>query len=378
LTLGGEPIRVASGVTMAVAPTSTVSQGLIRSAVFAVSQTGVLAYRAASAPSGSSTATASPPEEQRTLFWLDRNGQRVSSVGTTGGYAGLDLSPDGRRVAVHRHEGSGGDSWILDLNESRVQRLTFDTTQENSSPIWSPDGARIAFSSRRNNKWGIYAKPADGTGAEELIIETDARTSPMSWTPDGKQLVYFHAAGNGDVWAVPVAGDRKPIPILQTQFSEVFPHLSPDGKWLAYMSNETGRSEIYVKPFPDGPGKWQVSTDGGAFPRWRADGRELFFFFGAMFAADIRVAGASLRPGVPRRIFGLADPSANHFAHHRFAVSPDGQRFLVSQPGPAGGAGGGGLADQLAAAADQIEAPAALSGNPVTVILNWTRLLNKN
>jgi dipeptidyl aminopeptidase/acylaminoacyl peptidase len=278
---------------------------------------------------------------------------------------------------VHRHEGTGGDNWFFDLAQGRMQRLTFDASQHNASPVWSPDGTRIAFASRRNNREGLYVKLADGTGAEELVTESDAPTAPMSWSHDGKLLVY---AQGGDVWAVPVTADKKPFPLLQSQFAELFPQVSPDGKWLAYQSNATGRLEIYVKPFPEGPGQWQVSTDGGQFPRWRGDAKELYFYFNNnIIAADIRVSGSSIEPGVPRTLFGLAPPSAglNHFQYHRFAVTADGQRFLVSQPGGAGNATAGGLADTIAAAADQGAGVQTSAPNAVSVILNWAQMLKQ-
>ena len=135
----------------------------------------------------------------------------------------------------------------------------------------------------------------------------------MSWSPDGKLVVYTQNSGNGDIWAVPVAGDKKPFPILQSTFAEGFPQVSPDGKWLAYQSNETGRPEIYVKQFPEGPGKWQVSTDGGQFPRWRRDGTELFFYFNNnLIVAAIRASGSSIEADVPKMLFGLAPPGCGY------------------------------------------------------------------
>jgi dipeptidyl aminopeptidase/acylaminoacyl peptidase len=221
---------------------------------------------------------------------------------------------------------------------------------------------------------------ADGTASDELIIESEIVKAPMSWSPDGKLLVYQQITGAVDVWAVPVTGDKKPFRLLQSQFAEQFPQVSADGKWLAYQSNETGRPEIYVKPFPEGPGKWQVSVDGGQFPRWRRDGKELFFYFNNnLFAADIRVAGASLDPGVPRTLFGLPGPSANlnHGPYNRFAVSADGQRFLLSQPGTGGPTTVGGLADTIAAVVDRGGTGATSTTNAVTVVLNWTQMLRK-
>ena len=374
LTLAGEPIRVASGVPLRVAAPIG-SPGITRSANFAVSDTGVLAYRTGATGAAATIGS----DEQRSLFWFDRAGQRSMAIGTPGGYAGVDLSPDGKRFAVHRQEGNGGDNWFFDLAQGRMQRLTFDAARDNSSPVWSPDGTRIAFSAQRNNRWGIYVKLADGTAAEELITESDAPKAPAGWSPDGKLIVFVQNTGGGDVWMVPVDGDKKPLPLLQSQAVELSPQVSPDGRWLAYQSNETGRPEVYVKPFPDGPGKWQVSTDGGVFPRWRRDGRELFFYFtNNLIAADIRVAGSSIEPGVPRTLFGLANPSAafNHDTYNRFAVTADGQRFLISQQGTGGPTGSGGLADNIATLADQGGAPGS-NPNAITVVLNWPRMLNE-
>jgi len=376
LTLSGEPIRVASGVPLRV-PAPNGSPGITQSANFYVSQTGVLAYRTGAA----GAAPAAGNDEQRSLFWFDRNGQQSASIGTPGAYAGVDLSPDGRRFAVHRHEGTGGDNWIFDVAQGRMQRLTFDASQHNQMPIWSPDGTRIAFGSQRDNRWGLYVKPADGTAVEELITESEAPKLPMSWSPDGKMLVYVQGAGTAlDVWAVPVAGDRKPVPLLQSPSVEAFPQVSPDGKWMAYMSNETGRVEIYVKSFPEGPGKWQVSTDGGVYPRWRRDGKELYFYFNnALIAADIRVTGSSVEAGVPRTLFGLAEPSATFpdGTYLRFAVTADGQQFLISQAGAGGGATAGGLADAIATLADGGGGSGSSTPNAVTVVLNWPRVLRQ-
>jgi dipeptidyl aminopeptidase/acylaminoacyl peptidase len=221
----------------------------------------------------------------------------------------------------------------------------------------------------------------DGTAREELIAESDPPKMPMSWSPDGKLLVCWTIGSGtfGDVWAVPLTGDRKPFPILQTQSNETNPQVSPDGKWIAYSSDETGRSEIYIGSFPEGPGKWQVSTDGGQFPRWRRDGKELYFIQApTLMAAEIRVMGSSVQPGVPRTLFGLNNPNLTvpHNAYHRFAVSADGQRFLVPQPG-AGPNVSGGLADNIAAVADQGGAGVIGATGGVTVVLNWPQMVKR-
>ena len=186
---------------------------------------------------------------------------------------------------------------------------------------------------------------------------------PMSWSSDGKYIVYwvYDPKTNSDAWAIPLTGDRRPFPILQTPFNEQWPEISPDGKWIAYTSDETGPLEIYVRPFPNGAGKWQISTNGGIFPRWRRDGKELFYLSnanaGSVMAAEIRVDGSSFDAASPRALFNSGYVNFNHATnYHVFGVSADGQRFLIPRP------------------------EAALTGDvaatPITVVLNWTAALN--
>jgi Tol biopolymer transport system component len=389
LSLSGEAIRVADGVPLYGAGTpgapAPATSSLTRNAIFAVSQNGVLIHR-----SGATTGAAQPAPlgDQRSIVWIDRSGGRIEQVGSPGTYAGLDLSPDGARFAVHRHEGLGGDNWSFDLTQGRMQRLTFDTDQDNQSPIWSPDGRQIAFSSRRDNKWGLYVKSADGTGNEELIFESDVPKAPLDWSPDGKLLVYTQLTPNPDVWAVPLAGEKKPIPLVQSESVEQYPQVSPDGRWLAYQSNETGRNEIYIKPFPEGPGKWQVSTEGGNFPRWGRGGKELYFTQGAsMWVAAIRVTGSAPEAGVPQSLFGLGgNPSTAlnaHNAYNRFAVTDDGEKFLMTLAGDQSNVVLG-ISETIASIADQGGTtlipviPGSLpssSTGAITVVLNWPRLM---
>ena len=185
--------------------------------------------------------------------------------------------------------------------------------------------------------------------------------SPMSWSPDGKFIVYWvrDPKTASDQWVIPLTGDRKSFPILHSSFSERWAEISPDGKWIAYTSNETGRYEIYVTSFPNGEGKWQLSTNGGSFPRWRADGRELYFLnnssLGKLMATDIRVTGSSLQPAVPRALFDSGYVDAGHSVnYHPYAVSPDGQRFLIPRP---------------EGASTEAAPP------PITVVLNWAAAL---
>jgi Tol biopolymer transport system component len=270
------------------------------------------------------------------LTWVDRSGKTIETVGASAPYIGPDLSPDGKRIAVHRHEGDGGDVWVLDSGPGAGTRYTGDGSNkvENSPPIWSPDGTRIIYGSTRNGKGGLYMKRADGVGPEELLIESEASKVPMSWSRDGKYLVYW-TPGQMQ-WILPLTGDRKPFQFSEGQSSHA--QISPDGKWVAYLSFETGRGEIYVKPFPTGSGKWRVSKDGGVFARWKGDGSELYFLaaptIAKMMAVEIHVNGASIQAGEPRALFDSGYINVNHPGgnYHTFAVSADGQRFLVPRP----------------------------------------------
>src|SRR5262249_13807411 len=163
--------------------------------------------------------------------------------------------------AVHRHDPNGGDLWVFEPQRATPLRLTFDPSQDNSSPVWSPDGKSIAFGSQRNGKWGIYQKASDGSGDEQLLYETSAPVMPMNWSREGQALVFWlnDPKTSSDLWVLPMRGDRKAEPFLQSSFNESFGQISPDAKWIAYASNESGKSEIYVRPYPSGPGKWQVS-----------------------------------------------------------------------------------------------------------------------
>ena len=382
--LAPDSVRVADGLPH--------SQG--GAAPFAASHSGVLVYRSPAdrtvAPLADAGRTdggvGSPPP----LSWWSRDGQ-VAPASSPARWIGVDLSPDGKRIAAHRHDGAGGDVWVFDVGEQTPTRFTFDGAQDNSSPIWSPDGLRIAFASRRNGKWGLYTKVADNTRAEELVVETEFPAIPMSWSPDGKRLVYsvVDPKTGGDVWSVAVDGDgtpQKPAAILQTPADERNPQVSPDGQWLAYSSNETGRSEVYVRPFPQGPGRIQVSVDGGVYPRWRRDSRELYFLnlvsMGGMMASELRVTGASIARTVPRRLGQTFFVSQTHAggAHHAFAVAADGERFLIPQFSGLADGFGGSIAAMFGAVNQAIAADRSGRGNlgaggddlPITVVLDWT------
>jgi Tol biopolymer transport system component len=342
MTFSGEPVPVAEQVESAVVP------GLVS---FSVSNTGTLAY-------GTGAGNNTPLR----LTWVDRQGKVIGVVGDDGNYRGVDLSPDGSHVATHRHDGNGGDVWLTELSRGTTSRFTFDASQDNSSPIWSPDGKEIVFGSLRAGKWGIYRKSSSNAGNEEKLIESDIQILPMAWAPDGRSLLYWasNPTTSSDQWLLPLTADRKAVPLLNTRFAEQHPQVSPDGKWMSYHSNETGRAEVYVRPFPTGTSKWPVSTGGGAFARWRGDGRELFYMSGPssgkMIAVDVKSADKVFEAGTPRVLFdsGYVNLSAGGGNYHTFAVSHDGQRFLIPRP--------------VSTAADTL-------ASPIVVVTNWAEAI---
>jgi Tol biopolymer transport system component len=382
LSFTGEAIRVADKLPYA--PTGA--------APFAASNTDVLVYRndpQSQGSPGGSTASSIP---DRPLRWVLRNGSG-EQVAAPGGWAGPDLSPDGKRAAIHRHDPDGGDIWIFTTGQTTPSKFTFDASQDNSSPVWSPDGTRIAFASRRNGKYGLYVKLADNTRNEELVTEAERAMTPMSWS--GDRLVYWTSDPKtaGDIWTVPLSGDKKPLAILHTQADERNPQVSPDGKWMAYSSNETGRSEIYIRQFPEGSAKIQVSVSGGIFPRWRRDGKELYFMslvsLGAMMASDIRLSGGSIERDAPHTLFQTIYLSNGHSGgqHNAYAVSADGQRFLIPQfeSITTFGRGRGGVIAAITAVLPAVSAdrhaataPTTQSTAPITVILDWSAALARS
>ena len=197
------------------------------------------------------------------------------------------LSPDGSKLAFAVETNGVGDIWVLDLIRKTKTRLTFGPLYS-GYPIWWPDGKSIIFSHGPSGATdSIYRQNADGTGTMGKLLETpNIRDYPYSISPDGQYIAYMRSdpkSNTGlDIWALPMSpdksGEKKPFPVIATNFLDVTPAFSPDGKWLAYANNETGRMEIYIQPFPGGAGRWQVSTAGGSKPNWRKDGKELYFF----------------------------------------------------------------------------------------------------
>jgi eukaryotic-like serine/threonine-protein kinase len=244
--------------------------------------------------------------------------------------------------------------------EGKTSRLTVDPGVDRS-PVWSPDGTRIAFAGTRAGKTSLYQKLVDGTVSDEqLLLESSANNVsvfPTDWSTDGRYIAYVLSGTfplRSDVWVLPLFGDRKPFPVAQTAFIETSAMFSPDGRWIAYMSNEAGAPNVYVQPFPPEGKRYQASTDGGAQPFWRSDGKELFFLKpdGTMMAAPIN-GTSRFDVGVPKSLFPAVHPSALTTVNLQYGVMRDGQRFLVNVR------------------------PQESSVVPLTVIVNWTATIPK-
>jgi serine/threonine protein kinase len=284
---------------------------------FSVSQNGVLAYRRA------------PPEQNNDLTWYDRQGKRLGTVGEPAIYSNPALSPDGKRLAISRLDLASNtrNIWVMDLVRGTSSRFTFEKA-DHLNPVWSPDGSRIAFSSPRKSETirDLYWKSASGAGTEEAILEDSGNKSLENWSPDGKFLLFNLNLGT-EIDAVPIGGDRKPFPVLKSSFSQDHASVSPDGRWIAYSSQESGRREVFVQNFPLAGGKWQISTNGGTEPSWRRDGKELYFMEGIkLVAVEVKASGSSFDAGIPKELFKV--PEVATLRRNNYVPTADGQRFL--------------------------------------------------
>ncbi|HJW14977.1 MAG TPA: protein kinase [Thermoanaerobaculia bacterium] len=308
-------------------------------AVFSVSDNGLLAYQ----ESGGAG-------DQHQFTWFDHDGKQLPNPEAKGNLWFPRLSHDGRRLLFA--QGDPGDVWLEDLSRHVTTRLTFNPSDDNSA-VWSPDDTRIYFMSQRSGAGDIYQKAASGTGADELLFSSNSLKNPTSVSPDGRYLLYdaLNPKTKWDVEALSLT-DRKVIPFLHGEFDENEGEFSPDGHWVAYASNESGRYEIYVQPFPEPGGKWQVSTNGGSFPAWRRDGKELFYIAPdrKLMAVPVKT-GEAFEPGTAAPLFEIRlrnDPTRH------YDVSADGQRFLVNMP----------LGEET-------------SSPPISLVQNWTALLRQ-
>jgi len=277
------------------------------------------------------------------LTWIDRTGSTLSTVGDAAPYINLALSPDERRAAVSLAtvNPDNRDIWVIDLARNIQTRMTFDPAGD-GSPVWSPDGSRIAFQGVRAGAVTLRQKVVNSTAAYEALIEGSGFIEPSDWSADGRFIAYTNArgtatitgragniSGTSDIWVLPLFGDRKPFPLVQTQFPENSGVFSPDGRWIAYTAVEGDVANVYAQPFQGG-GKYQVSRDGGSHPLWRADGRELFYLApDATMMAVAVAAGDQLEAGAPEALFGSDVQRLN--AGRLYGVTKDGKRFLVAR-----------------------------------------------
>ncbi len=289
-------------------------------ASFSVSLTGALLYVPAQ--------VAEAALASRALVWVDRQGREQSVNAPPRAYFALRLSPDGTRAAIDIRD-QDGDIWVWNFARQTLTRLTFDRSGD-IFPVWTPDGRRIAFNRTGGNI--VFWRPADGTGMEERLY---AGGIPMSFLPDGKSLIVGYGEEQ-DLGLLPLDGKGQATPLFQTTFSEGPAEISPDGRWLAYRSNESGQNQVYVRPFPDvNSGRWQVSPAGGTHPAWARSGRELFYLDanGALTAVSIQTT-PTFGAGNPMKLFDTRYLSAS--GARSYDVSPDGQRFLMIKDMPAG------------------------------------------
>ena len=334
-TLTGEAIPFADQVQV-----SEVS-AFLRTGSFSVSETGALVYQAD--PAGGSD-----------LVWFDRTGHELGRLGDRAKYLDVALSPNSLLASVSVMEPGTAtrDVWIYDVVRGLRNRFTFDP-EDDLDAKWSADGSRVAYASRRKGHLDLYVKTASGVESEQLLWADNLDKYPQGWSPDGRFLLYVTVGGPTglDMWVLPLFGEeRKPFPFLQTRFSTGTGQFSPDGRWIVYRSNETGRFEIYVAPFPGPGGKWQISRTGGSLPRWRRDGKEILYVApgNSLMAAPLTIDGGRVEVGPVRELFQLRPVTPRYF----YDVSSDGQRFLVNT------------------ALDRATAP-------ITLITNWTAALKK-
>jgi Tol biopolymer transport system component len=328
--VSGEPVPVAQGVASF---RSRADWGW-----FSASPSGVLAYR-----EGGASAVQ--------LAWVDRKGGRLETVGEPGPYGQIALSPDERRVALEMPGDEGLDLWVMDVARGVASRVTTDPADE-GNPVWSPDGRELVYQKNATGGIDLFRKGLGRGASAEPLLESPGNDFPEDWSRDGRTLFYIIGAADGQaVWALPLADDGPPELVLKTGFRVAEPRLSPDGRWLAYISDESGRFEVYVEPFRRPGERVRVSVDGGGQPKWRNDGKELFFrpLGGPLMAVEVKDERERLEVGRPTELFDVGVTATATGTD--YAVSSDGQRFLVKVPADEG------------------------SRTRIHVVTNWTSLL---
>jgi serine/threonine-protein kinase len=336
----GTPVAVLSGVMQVRRLRNATQTNLVPQVAF--SSTGTMAY-----------IPVNPRPRQKALTWVDRAGLEQPTGASGGDYFQPRVSPDGRRVAVTVLEGGGdhNDVWLYDLTRETWSRFTSEG--DNAFPLWAPDGRQLTYVSNKAGPDNMYRKSLDGSGPEERLLASDRPNYPFSWAAGVLAFVAPFPRTAQDIWVLRPDRPGKPSPFLETPFGEGAPAFSPDGRWLAYVSNESGRNEIHVRPFP-GPGeKVTISAEGGNEPVWSRNGRELFYRRGdAMMAVEITTSPV-LSVGTPRRLFEKPYERSS-LLWPEYDVTPDGQRFMMVKR------------------IDQDDAPAQIN-----VVLNWTEELKR-
>ena len=289
LALEGDPVAIAQDL---------LTNPAVSSAMMTASQNGILAYLQSGGVTGS-----------QQIAWFDRSGKRLKGTVGQNHYSTLKISPDGKKLAVTiwLSNFSTSNLWVFDLARGIKSRLTFSTAMD-VHPSWSPDGKTIVFDSNRDGTFHLYQVASDGSKAvSPLLVDGFSEREP-DWSSDGRYILYArcekHSSTDFEIWAMPLFGRREPFPVVQSPFDAEYPALSPDGKWLAYTSTQDGISNVFVVPFGHGSGKWQISSDGGYSPRWRHDGKELFYILGGheVMSADVTTTGESLSVGKVRPV----------------------------------------------------------------------------
>jgi serine/threonine-protein kinase len=320
LTVKGGPVPIVEGVT---------ETGNTWAGQFAISSEGTLAFKPGT------MAAAAPPS---TLIWVDRQGHEQPISAKPRAYAYPRLSPDGTKIAVGSTD-EENDIWVFDIVKETLTRLTFGPAFE-LHPAWTLDNKDVLFSSNPSANLAaaptdIFRKAADGTGATEALTHGPGGGFPMGVSPDGKSLVFRRYNGNPGLYVLPLEpkGEAHAL-IADSKFSIMNAQISPDGRWIAYDSNESGRYEVYVRPFPAvDTGRWQISAEGGSRPLWARSGREIFFLNAAnrMMAVPVP-AGPSFTYGKPEALFDFTPYVSATVTGRMFDISPDGKRFLTAKP----------------------------------------------
>ena len=291
------------------------------------------------------------------IVWYDRTGKVLGSVSQPGDVWEPSISPDGKMAAFARFSTANSGIWLHDLMHGVDQRFTSDASR-NDTPVWSPNGDRIVFRSTRRGQQQLFIRPTNGLGKDELLPTDDNPKFASQWSKEGF-VVYSdrEVKTTIDLWVVAVDGDRKPVPFLKSEFDEAQGQISPDGHWMAYMSDVSGQREIYVRQFPSGQNETRISTAGGEQPRWRGDGGELFFIAsdGKLMAVDVKAVNGpkpTFDHGMPAPLFHANIALTTETRAFQYDVTADGKRFLM---------------------ATNVSPATSTARTPITVIVNWLK-----